>query len=220
MVKPSQSRGSLSLSLARSFSLSISLAVLQLTEALLLLLSLSRLIGGQWRLTGTQWALYAGEISAALQTCERQSQNANLSRAQRISKLIHPLLDAYPQVFALAQSLTRGAPLEKKYSPELDSFIVVIPGLERSVGCIVGRQTLEDLAAARLNDLTATEDFTGKLVRADRSGQDLPVDIEVMRLNSFAPFQVSFIERPGSGGCSTFESTSFRTHWSSFLSSP
>jgi signal transduction histidine kinase len=162
--------------------------------------TLGRLVDGHWRLTGTQWALYAGEIAAGLQSCEGQSQKANLSRAQRISKLIHPLLDAYPQVLALAQSLADGAPLEKKYFPELDSFIVVIPGPERPLGYIVGRQSLEELAAARLADLTAAEDFTGRLVRTDRSGQDLPVDMEVMGLNSFSPFQVSFIERHGSGG--------------------
>jgi len=162
--------------------------------------TLGRLIGAQWRLTGTQWALYADEISAALQRCPGQSQSASLLRTRLISKLIHPLLDAYPQVLALAQSLTGGAPLEKKYFPELDSFIVVIPGLERSLGCIVGSQSLEELAKARLNELTATEDFTGGLVRADRSGQDISVDMELMGLNSFSPFQVSFIERRGSGG--------------------
>ncbi len=162
--------------------------------------TLGRLIGGQWRLTGTQWALYAGEICATLQRCPERSQTANLSRAERISKLIHPLLDAYPQVLALAQSLTGGAPLEKKYFPELDSFIAVIPGLDRSLGCVVGRQSLEELAKARLSELTATEDFTGKLARADRNGQDIPVDMEVMGLNSFSPFQVSFTERRGSGG--------------------
>ena len=162
--------------------------------------TLSCLVRGQWRLTGAQWVLYADEVSAALEGCTRQLQADSTAQTQRIRKLIHPLLDAYPQVLVLAKDHTGGIPLEKRYFPELEAFIVVTPGLEQTLGYVVSAQALIELAETRLNDLTTMEDFRGNLVSTDKHRQPIPADMEMMRLNSFPPFQVTFTERQGSGG--------------------
>ena len=134
------------------------------------------------------------------QGCAIQPQADTAAQTQRIRKLIHPLLDAYPQVLFLAKDHAGNTPLEKKYFPELEAFIVVFHNVERTFGYVVGAQSMVELAETRLNDLTATEDFRGNLVRTDKHSQPNPADMEMMRLNSFPPFQVTFAERQGSGG--------------------
>jgi signal transduction histidine kinase len=162
--------------------------------------TLNQLISGQWRLTGAQWVLYTDEISAALHECPIEPGTNTAAQSQRISKLIGPLLDVYPQVVIVSKDLTGGSLLAKKYFPELSAFIVVFHNLEQTLGYVVEAQTLVELAQTRLNELTAREDFRGALARIDQHGPETMTGGQVLQLTAFPPFQVAYTERPGSGG--------------------
>jgi len=157
--------------------------------------TLSQLASGRWHLNAAQWIYYAREICPALNSTP-DLRSGTLATAE----FLESLAGAVHEVVALDQSLEwHGAqPFVARYIPGLHSVLVLFPGQERNTGRLLAGDEMVRESEARLDALTAAEDFEGRIRIS--GGDTQPTGLS---LPAFPFLQTSFIQK---------EQTLWRSH--------
>jgi signal transduction histidine kinase len=146
----------------------------------------AELAGGRWRLNAAQWVYYTREISAAL---GRPDPPGDIGVT---ADFLQSFAGAVHQILALRQSLelNPSRSFAALYLSEANGVVVLYRGKELDTGCVLGSGQLTREAQARLNTLTAAEDFAGGIRISDGNTQP-----STATLAAFPFLKVLFSER-------------------------
>ncbi len=149
--------------------------------------TVSQLSSGRWRLNAAQWIYYAREICPALKSAA-DLRSGTLATAG----FLESLAGAIREVLELDRSLEwRGAqPFAARYLPGLHSVLVLFPEQRRNTGWLLAGEEVVRESQARLNTLTAAEDFEGRI--GVPSGAAQPT---ALSLPAFPFLETSFTQR-------------------------
>jgi signal transduction histidine kinase len=153
---------------------------------------LDELYRGAWRLDATQWALYARQVTGAIERGSSFSGEATSAEVNWRAGWLEMFSHSYSHVMNLYQTLQNspGSLMEKGYSSRCRAMIAVLRGEESSIGLVLDEDLLVTLVAGQVDRLTEAEEFEGAPVTIDSPRWE-----QAAVIPTFPFVRVYFVER-------------------------